>query len=58
MAEQKENELDEAAAISSYLRRTRLFLEIKKDLRVGISVLTILIMFYSKTSLGEYRDLY
>ena len=36
MAEQKENELGEAAAISSYLKRTKLFLEIKKDLRVGI----------------------
>ena len=45
MAEQKENELDEAAAISSYLRRTRLFLDVKKDLRVGISAMTILIMF-------------
>ena len=45
MAEHKENELDEAAAISSHLRRTRLFLEVKKDLRVGISAMTILIMF-------------
>jgi hypothetical protein len=39
MAERKENELAEAAAISCYLRRTRLYLEIKKDLRVSKPVI-------------------
>ena len=39
MAERKENENSNQAAISCYLRRTKLYLDIKKDLRVIISIL-------------------
>jgi hypothetical protein len=49
MAERKES--DEAVAISCYLRRTRLYLEIKKDLRVIISLLAIFVNFLEATSL-------